>query len=181
MKQLYFIRHGLSEMNKQNVLSGRSDTPLAEEGHEQARTAGHRASEQGLVFDVIVSSPLQRAHHTARHIAAAVGYPHDEIELNDLFQERGYGSLEGYDPRTKLGADYFTDESVIDHHLGAETLQALQSRADQALAYLNSLEHGTVLVVAHGAFGRALYRSLNQLPITVRDIHYQNAEIVRFL
>lgn len=32
MKHLYFMRHGLSVMNKQGVFSGSNDTPLDAEG-----------------------------------------------------------------------------------------------------------------------------------------------------
>lgn len=136
MKQLYFIRHGLSELNVQGAMAGHTDTPLVLEGHEQAKRAGKKAKEADLSFDIIISSPLQRAHHTAQHIAAAIDYPQEKIELNDLFKERGYGQLEGADAKTALVADYFNDESVIDHLAGVETLQELQQRADRALRLL---------------------------------------------
>lgn len=182
MKYLYFVRHGLSEMNKQNRWSGYTDTPLAAEGHEQAKNAGLTAKQQGLYFDIIVSSPLQRARHTAKHIAAHVGYPHEKIVIHDLFKERHFGSLEGTNALSLLtGAKYLLDESSIDKHEGVETLDELQKRADDAFQYLQKLEYDTVLVVSHGAFGRALYRSVNNLPITTRKVRYNNAEIIKFL
>lgn len=168
-------------MNKQGVFAGSTDTPLAPEGHEQAKIAGQHARTQGLSFDVIVSSPLQRAHHTAQHVATHTEYPHDKIILDDRFKERNYGVLEGGRAKSMIGARYYLDESAIDHHEGVESLQDLQKRADEALAYLQSLDHDTVLVVAHGAFGRALYRAVNNLPITKRDVRYANAEITQFI
>ena len=39
MKQLYFMRHGLSDMNKLGLFSGRTNTGLAPEGVEQCRNA----------------------------------------------------------------------------------------------------------------------------------------------
>ncbi len=180
MKQLYFIRHGLSELNKVNAMAGHTDTPLTEEGHQQAKLAGKKARERGMSFDIIVSSPLQRAHHTAAHVAKAIDYPQEKIEVNKLFKERNFGSIEGK-PADKIGVDYFADESAIDHLPEVETLQQLQRRANRALAYLHELGHDTVLVVAHGSFGRALYRAVKGLPITERDIRYQNAEFIRFL
>ena len=180
MKYLYFVRHGLSEMNKQGTWSGNTDTPLAPKGHEQAKAAGLRAKQQGLAFDAIVSSPLQRAHHTAQHIATHTGYDHDKIVLNDLLKERGFGALEGT-RNIKAGAEYLLSEQNIDKYDNVESLENLQKRADQALAYLQSLDYDTVLVVAHGAFGRALYRAVNQLPITQRNVKFHNAEIIKFL
>lgn len=181
MKQLYFVRHGLSEMNKKGVFAGHTDTPLAEEGHEQAKKAGKQARAKNLSFDVIVSSPLQRAHHTARHIAAHTEYPHENIILDDRFKERNYGVLEGAKAKSLLGARYYLDESIIDNQQDVESLEDLQNRANEALKFLQSLDHDIVLVVAHGAFGRALYRAVNNLPITKRDVRYANAEIIRFL
>ena len=182
MKYLYFVRHGLSEMNKQNQWSGHTDSPLSPEGHEQAKNAGLTAKQQGLYFDLIVTSPLQRAHHTAKHIATHLGYPHENIMVNDLFKERHFGSLEGTNALSLLiGARYLLDESSIDKHEGVETLIELQKRANKAFQYLQSLEHDTVLVVSHGAFGRALYRSAHNLPLTKRRMRYNNAEIVKFL
>ncbi len=168
-------------MNQQGLMSGHTDTPLADEGHSQAKKAGQAAKESGLSFDIIVSSPLQRAHHTAKHVAQHVGYPEDEIVLDSQFKERSFGSMEGAKMTSLLGARYFLNESYIDDQPEVETLQQLQDRADAALKYLHSLDHEVVLVVAHGAFGRALYRAVNNLPITKRDIRYNNAEIVRFI
>lgn len=168
-------------MNKQLVFSGHNKTPLSKKGHEQAKKAGQQAKAEGLSFDIIVSSPLQRAHHTAKHIASAVGYPHKQIELNDLFKERYYGELEGGQAKSILGAKYYFDESSVDHFDNIEKLQELQDRATRALNYLKSLDQQTVLVVGHGAIGRALYRSIHDLPITKRDIRYRNAELAKFI
>lgn len=181
MNQLYFMRHGVSEMNKLKRWSGHIDTPLAPEGHEQAKKAGLQAKGQGLYFDVIVSSPLQRAHHTAQHIATHIDYPHEKIIVHDLFKERYFGSLEGTPAFTLGTAKYLLDESAIDSQGDAESLESLQKRADKAFLYLQSLDNDAILVVAHGAFGRALYRSVHNLPLTKRNIRYKNAEIVRFI
>jgi 2,3-bisphosphoglycerate-dependent phosphoglycerate mutase len=183
MKILYFIRHGESEDNVENRWSGTGDPSLTDKGHRQAQKAGRKAKQQGLSFDIIVSSPRKRARHTAKHIAKQLGYPDDKILIHDLFVERHYGVLEGQvnDPNHGPGTRYFKDESVIDEHEGAETLEELQARANRALEFLKSLDHDTVLVVAHGATGRALYRAVKNLPIETRDIRYKNADLVRFI
>jgi broad specificity phosphatase PhoE len=168
-------------MNKQGTWSGHTDTPLADEGHEQAKLAGKRAKDQGLTFDVIVSSPLQRAHHTAKHVAKHIEYPHDEIVLHDMFKERYFGALEGKKNRW-IRARYAFNEGAIDKHKDVETMEELQKRAEEALAYLYTLDHDTVLVVAHGSFGRALYRAVNGIPPTPkRIIRYKNAELVKLI
>ena len=95
MKHLYYMRHGESTYNAQEMWAGQADAPLSAKGHKQAKRAATKAKQQGLAFDIIISSPLSRAHHTAKYIAEAVGYPEDEILLHPGFVERGFGSLEG--------------------------------------------------------------------------------------
>ncbi len=180
MKHLYFVRHGLSEMNKTMQWSGHTDTPLAPEGHKQAQKAGKHARKQGMAFDLIISSPLQRAHHTAQHVATHTEYNHDNIVLHDLFKERHFGDLEGVRSLV-ISTKYLLDESCIDDREGVEPLATLHARAQQAYSYLQSLPQDTVLVVSHGAFGRALYRAVNDLPMHYRDVRYRNAEIVKFI
>lgn len=181
MKKLYFIRHGESVYNRAGKFAGSSDPELTDTGHEQARQAGRQAKANNLSFDVILSSPLQRAHHTAIHIAEALEYPHDQIILYELLKERHYGELEGASNISDLSKRYFEDESVIDEVNEVEKLHELQARADEALDYLRSLGKESILVVSHGAFGRALFRSANNLPVHIRDIRYKNADLVRII
>lgn len=145
MKKLYFIRHGLSEMNKSGHFAGRSDTPLAEEGRYQAKQAGQKAKD--LKIDLIVSSPLSRAKETAEIIAGEIGYPADKIELSKLLLERDWGDLEGK-PHVTI--------DDLDEVPNAESWTDLLNRAEKALRFLESKEAENILVVSHGTFGRAL-------------------------
>jgi len=180
MKHLYFVRHGLSEANKASQWSGHTNTPLAPEGHEQAKLAGKQAREQGLVFDIVLSSPLDRAHHTAQHISREVGYPIEDIVLHDGLKERYFGELEGI---TDLEAikKYIEDESSMDAYKDTERFVDMQWRAQQMVDYLHTLPHDTVLVVAHGSFGRALRRAIDKSPLNERGESLENAKIVKFI
>ena len=180
MKHLYFVRHGQSELNAANRWGGVTDTPLTSEGHEQAKQTAAKAQKQGLSFDIIISSPLQRAHHTAQHIATAVNYPHKNIQLHEGFRERHFGELEGT-PSNPAAKQYKIDEASIDHYKGVERLIDMQWRAQEMLDYLHSLPHDTVLVVAHGSFGRALRRAVEKTPIVERGKSIENAEIIKFI
>ena len=180
MKQIYFVRHGESELNKAGKWAGTTNTPLTPKGRQQAKTAGQLAKQQGLEFDLILSSPLERAHHTAQHIAAEVGYPNDKIILEPKLIERHYGELENKDHLSIVGAKNLMDERHIEKY-GAEKLDDLQKRADDILSYLNELPHKRILVVGHGASGRALWRAANKLPVHTRHKKYANAEIERLI
>lgn len=172
MKKLYFIRHGLSEMNKSGHFAGTIDTPLTSEGRAQAKTAGENA--RLLNIDLIVSSPLSRAHETAKIIARQIGYPEDKILVSELLKERHWGDLEGT-PHQPV--------EDLDEVPGAETSHQLLSRAAKALQYLESLPGENILVVSHGTFGRALRHHItDDMPfinkISDATIRLPNGEII---
>lgn len=179
--KIYFIRHGLSVMNKQNLWSGQTNTPLAPEGHEQANRAGTLMAQQGLKFDVIVSSPLDRAIDTATYISKKINYNPDSILINELFKERNFGELEGTSKFSLSSVAYALNESFIDRYSGAETYKSLQERAQDASALLNQLDAKSVLVVAHGAFGRALFTAVTGQSVSIRNVRHKNATLVRFV
>lgn len=145
MKHLYFVRHGLSEMNKLGLFSGRTETPLAVEGIEQSHLSGQGARDLGI--DCIVTSPMKRAVDTANIIADEIGFKRGDILVNELFMERGLGPLEG---------QAYVPDMDFETVAGVESDEAILERARLALDYLEMLPHDTILVVSHGALGRAL-------------------------
>lgn len=167
MKKLYFIRHGLSEMNVQARFAGHTDTPLTPAGRKQARLAG--VSAKGLAIDLIVSSPLSRAHETAQIVARVIDYPIKDIITNPILIERFYGPLEGAPYSPDLDLDGITD---------IETNHMLVARAHAALAWINSFEADHILVVSHGSFGRALRSILkSEYPMSHPE-RINNAELL---
>ncbi|MCR5137213.1 MAG: histidine phosphatase family protein [Oscillospiraceae bacterium] len=85
---IYLIRHGQTELNNSQVLQGRSDWPLNENGRLQAQEAGERL--RGVSFSRVYSSPLKRAVQTAAIIAPALAPVIDERLI-----EMDYGPYEG--------------------------------------------------------------------------------------
>jgi uncharacterized phosphatase len=168
MQQLYFVRHGESELNARHIFAGQTDTLLSARGKEQAALAGKGA--QSLSIDLIVSSPLNRALTTAQIIAKSVGYPIDKIIVNDMFKERSLGSLEGM---SWEGVD-----EAATNVSGIETWDELLARAKAGLEYLKSLDAKVILLAGHGSHIRALR--------TVVDPHNTypeppNAQIVQLI
>jgi uncharacterized phosphatase len=168
MKQLYFVRHGESELNRQRIYAGTLDTPLTILGEQQAELAGIHA--KPLAIDLIVASPLVRAHKTAEIIANMIGYPLDKIVTNPLFQERFLGSLQG-----KSWDEFDEDDSPFPD---VETEGQLFLRAQQALQFLQGLEADNILVVSHGSFAESLQSAIDpnqQYP------EPENAEILQLI
>lgn len=163
MQKLYYIRHGETADNASERW-GFYDTPLSDTGRRQAAEAGIQARSDGLAFDAIIASPQPRAQETARVFASEVGFPADRIETMDLLAERRMGPLAGqsYD-------SFFTGDKVyadLDPVDGVETVQALQERAAEAYRRISGRPEHVILVVGHGAYGRAFRRVANGIPYT---------------
>lgn len=173
MKHFYFIRHGLTEMNKAGLWSGTTETPLTKEGRAQATAAGKELARGKVHIDHIIASPLSRAHETARLVAKEIHYPEKDIELNSLFIERHFGALEGQPWSVDVDLD-----GVID----IETSDEILERAKLAITYLESLPHESILVVAHGSIGRAIRSHLiADHPYSAVHLKIENASIHKWI
>ena len=71
MKEIYFIRHGETDWNKEFRTQGRmNDNELNEDGFNQSVKVGEYLSKHK--FDLIISSGLKRSHQTAEIISYLV-------------------------------------------------------------------------------------------------------------
>lgn len=170
MTHIYFVRHGLSELNVAGRVAGVTDTPLVNEGREQAKIAGKAAKKLGI--DYMICSPLSRAQETAKIIAQEIGYPEDKIEVNPMFIERDFGEREGQPYVPDFNYDGIKDAEKLDEFL---------SRTERAVRYLESLPYDKIMVVSHGATGRALRHHLIPHQPYHHSIKYDNAEIIEWL
>lgn len=170
MKRLYFIRHALSELNKSGHFAGITDTPLTDEGRQQAKDVAQQIKD--LDIDLIVSSPLSRALETAQIIAKRINYPEDKILTNKMLIERDFGSLEGKPWSPDLNLDGFSD---------IETEDTIVERAHLALKWMRTLESTNILVVSHGTFGRALRSILKEEYTMNHHDRLNNAELSQWL
>lgn len=81
MKLLTLVRHAKSSWKFPDLAD--RDRPLNERGRRDAPEMGRRLAALGYRPDLIVSSPANRAHTTARTIAEAIGYPLEHIDVQD--------------------------------------------------------------------------------------------------
>ena len=170
MTHLYFVRHGLSQLNKERRVAGVTETHLTKEGKLQAKITGGKS--KNLDIEHIISSPLSRAYDTAKIIAKEIGYPIDKIEVNPLFIERNFGAMENQP---------YTPDTDYDGIADAEKLDVFLARAKQAITYLHTLPYSKILVVSHGATGRALRHHLDKDKPFDFPERYSNAELVEWI
>lgn len=89
--KIFLVRHGESQQNIDDVLSGVTDVPLSEKGKEQCAVLVHYFKD--VKIDKVFASPLQRAKDSAKLI-----FPKHEslIEIAQSLIEFNYGDYEGY-------------------------------------------------------------------------------------
>ena len=85
MKKLYIIRHAKSSWSDEKLDD--FERPLNKRGKANAPMMGVRLKENGIMPDIIISSPAKRAKSTAEIIAKEIGY-----EKKVLFDENIYES-----------------------------------------------------------------------------------------
>ena len=105
---LVLVRHGQSEWNLKNLFTGWKDPDLTELGVAEAKSAGQKLKQQGLVFDVAFTSALTRAQHTLDLALNELGQTGIPITKNLALNERDYGDLSGLnkdDARKKWGEE----------------------------------------------------------------------------
>jgi len=96
MTEIWFIRHGETDWNRQRRLQGWQDIPLNEFGVNQASLLAARLREEArhTPIHAIYSSDLQRAHATAVPVSEQLGL---RVRVEPGIRERGFGVLEGLD------------------------------------------------------------------------------------
>ncbi|HKX76345.1 MAG TPA: histidine phosphatase family protein [Acidimicrobiia bacterium] len=168
--EVWLIRHAESEANVSAVWQGRGESPLTDLGRQQTEALGRRL--QGTHFDLVITSPLQRARQTSEVLGPA--------EVEPAFVEIDLGHWEGKSWSELAGTDLSELEALKrgeDIRFGevGETLSELRGRVLAALARVFDrlpsggkaaiVTHGGVLdVVVERAFGRLNGRRLAGFP-----------------
>ena len=111
MHNLVLMRHGESQWNLENRLTGWTDVDLTETGREQARRAGELLKEKGFVFDLACTSVLTRAIRTLWIALDAMETMYIPVHNNWRLNERHYGALQGLN-KAETAAKY-GDEQVL--------------------------------------------------------------------
>ncbi len=169
-KDFIFVRHGKSVANSGLVIQGRIDSPLSEEGKEQASQTGRLISRLYRKIDRIYTSPLSRAFETAQIIANHVGYPLKDIIVVDELIEASFGDWEGKTPQEVIREDpelfymWLENPSKVIPPNG-EGFEKVRERISKAMENIRKKEAGkTVIVVGHAASFSAYLNFLYGFP-----------------
>lgn len=184
MTEIWLVRHGETEWNREHRFMGQRDIPLNAEGLRQA--AELAAGLKGQRFDALVSSDLLRARQTAEALAAALGLP---LRLDARLREVQLGAWQG-EVHAEIQARFPAQwaeryASPPDFRPpGGETIAEMAARACAAVDELAAAyPRGRVLLVSHGILLAALICRARGLPLA--QIYEQNpaharAEIIQW-
>lgn len=154
MTEFVLVRHGETDWNKVDRLQGSMDIPLNDTGISQARSMASALCTQQ--WDVVISSPLQRAFETAVQIIDPLGFGPSDIIIDARLRERHYGAAEGLtlaERRSQWPDDIWPD---------AETPELMDARTGPAMRDITIQHAGKrIILVAHGSWIRSALRVLS--------------------
>lgn len=158
--QIDVLRHGACEGGE--IFRGSTDVALSDEGWQQMH-----ASVQGLQWDHIISSPLQRCRLFAEKLAQERGV---SFTVDDCWREFDFGVWDGR-LRDEVWRDsgedvirFFTDPESFTPQGGdsyASVCERINAGWDRLL---DGHSQKRVLLVTHGGIFRSLYAQLKSLP-----------------
>jgi len=150
--EVLVIRHGQSEWNAAGRWQGHADPPLTGIGIAEARLA---AANIDTDIELVASSDLERANHTARLIAAKLDL--EPVTVLPALRERHAGPFEGL-TRAEINENFPGAIERRDWPEGFEGDDELIARVIPAMHDIAGRLTRRGLVVAHGGVIRALDR-----------------------
>lgn len=153
--ELWVVRHGETAWSSAGRHTSTSELPLTEAGEASARELAGKLA--GTTFDLVLTSPRERARRTAE----LAGFADARVEP-DLV-EWDYGDYEGLTtPEIRVSVPGWT---VWSHPCpGGEDAAAVTERLDRVVARVRA-EGGRVLTFGHGHASRALACRWLGLPV----------------
>ena len=154
--KVYLVRHGQCESNvigRYNYVN----EDINEKGNKQAEDLREKIKDIG--YDIVISSPLVRAFHTAEIINAN----NKEIIIDERLVERKHGSLEGKSVDVTDREEYWNYYTNVKYDT-EERIPALCNRVKEFLDELKTKNYKRVLIVAHSVVSKAFYIYFNGLP-----------------
>lgn len=150
---VYVVRHGQSENNILEIESCKFETQtqfgLVYPGKQQCIASAKELKEQGVVFDVILTSPFRRTVETADIFSAFCG---GEVHIEERLKETDLGhelDLAPYQEATKV--IHHPDREATMPFPGGESLQDVEKRLRSLWEEIQEKYKGKrILLVSHG-------------------------------
>lgn len=151
--KIWLTRHGQTNLNKNELMQGRTDEPLNEKGVEQAKATRKKVGE--VKFDAVISSPLIRAVKTASIVG---NIDEKKIIREPRIIEVDFGKFERckYSDMGFWMTAYWALPEVIPPPATVENIASMVERSSSFLREIEQKDYKNVLVVCHSGIIRAL-------------------------
>ncbi len=162
MTTLYIARHGETEWNVKGLMQGHKDSPLTENGQNQAKELAEAL--RHIHFDAIFSSDLLRAKRTAEIVALEKELA---IQTTKALRERNFGKFEGHS-LAEYGKLFESVQKLSWkerlNHKPSEDAESIEELLMRYITFLREIAVAysgkTILMVSHGGVMRNLLISL---------------------
>lgn len=147
---IYIIRHGKTIWNTEKKFQGNLDSPLTEQGIEEAIKTNKLVKD--LNIDSVFTSPLGRTIQTKDLLIQDVDVP---IHILDDLKEMNFGILEGMniEKATENYPNVISDlwKDPLNYYLeSGENYESLFKRVKNALDHIIESKYKKPLIVTHG-------------------------------
>ena len=165
---IYFVRHGETNWNKEKKIQGRSDIPLNEYGKELAYITAEAMKD--ISFDIVYSSPLIRAKETAMILVKNLNL---QIYEDNRLLEMSFGEGEGESlPQIHANKDmnlhnFIHNPGEYIPPKGGESFEELYARCKSFIEEIilpAEKNNNNILIVGHGALIRGMIHYINNRP-----------------
>ncbi len=153
----YYVRHGRTVYNREGIMQGQVDSPLAEEGIPVLKETAEALRD--IPFVRCYSSPLYRAVHTAKIITEGRDIVIEPLE--DLI-EMNFGRIDGKPHREHRTAMLICHALDNFRPIGGDSAGDMKKRARRAMnTIVDKCSDGDhILLTGHGSYYRYLIREL---------------------
>ena len=160
---IYLLRHGETDWNKEERIQGHTDIPLNRKGRMQITQTAKGLAGICPDIDLVICSPLVRARESAEIAAKGLHYPTDRIIVEPMLIERCFGEAEGLtaEEREEKYPNYHYSDTGY-YFPGMEPFDDLMKRARAALERIMEISQDkeNILAVSHGAILAAIITSV---------------------
>ena len=145
--KVYIVRHGEVLHNALKIYNNENED-LNENGVKQVEELKYKIKD--LEFDVIISSPLIRAKHTAE----IINLKNKDILIDNRLEERNPEDLSGQPLEVTNREEYWNYYTEIQYGT-SENIQEFFKRVYNFLDELKIKDYESVLIVAHSGVSKA--------------------------
>jgi broad specificity phosphatase PhoE len=174
MTELWLVRHGETDWNREGLYQGQADVPLNKTGLAQAGETAAQIAATGETFTALYSSPLVRSLQTAQITADKLGMP---VLVDERLMEINQGEWTGKDYKTIISRFNDPDETdnaradgvretIYERAPGGESVADVAKRMRAAADEFAHRHPGAkILVFTHGLALSTLYCQANSIPL----------------